>query len=350
MSTLRTFTSYGRGAGSARVRVFDWLDYLSLDATSETYLGTSNNSGRTLATHPWGVVQAEWRLRAATRNIADATTLISRQASPLSAGRLEATLLSKAARGIYDFDDALGLSPAGGTASLSSKQRVWTNSVRAADIVIAGNANLAEQALRLNDNVVIIPSCVDPAQYERKTTYEISRVPRALWIGSPSTESYLKTISTSLLALHASHGLRLTVISAGDASLGALDIMIDRKDWSPHGFGDDIRQADFGVMPLVDNEWARGKCAYKLLQYGAAGLPMIGSPVGANAEVLTHAGAGAPSTTDEWIAEMERMIDASPDSRAAQGELALHTVAEKYSFSAWAPTWARTVGVAAPRE
>lgn len=347
MIALKTYTSYGRGAGSARVRVFDWIDYLSLDAASETYLGTSNNSLRTLANSPVSVVRAESRLRKATREISRDTVLISRQASPFSNGRIEEMILEKSARGVYDFDDALVHSPTRGASSIWSKRRVWSRAVGAADVVIAGNSYLADQASSLSDNVVVIPSCVNPTEYERKISYDIGDVPRAVWMGSPSSEHYLATISDALLAMHASSGLRLTVVSAGEAELGALDVMTDRRDWTPHGFGQELRQADFGVMPLIDSEWARGKCAYKLLQYGAAGLPILGSPVGANSAVLSRADAGAPSTTDEWVFEMETLLNDSPASRAARGERAYRTVVDEYSFSAWSSAWTEAVGVTA---
>ncbi|MEV8252599.1 hypothetical protein AB0O95_01390 [Rhodoglobus sp. NPDC076762] len=301
---------------------------------------------QTLARQPLKTLKAEFRLRRAAASRTNETVLISRQASPLSNGHIERELLSKAARGVYDFDDALGTIQRTSSRSAWSKQRVWMQSVSAADVVIAGNTYLADQASQHSQNVVVIPSCVDPGDYTTKADYSIAGAPRAMWIGSPSTEQYLSTISEALLTVHQSTGLRLTVISAGNSSLGPLDVMVDRKNWTRSTFGEDVSHADFGIMPLIDDEWTRGKCAYKLLQYGAAGLPVFGSPIGANAEVLARAGAGGPTSTEEWVFELESLIHESSAARAEKGSRARQTVVAHYSFAAWAAKWAESVGYA----
>ena len=49
-----------------------------------------------------------------------------------------------------------------------------------------------------------------------------------------------------------------------------------------------LREVDIGLMPLPDNAWTRGKCAYKALQYMAAGIPVVADDVGVSAEVIGH--------------------------------------------------------------
>lgn len=344
-TSLRTITSYGKRAGSARVRVFDWLDWLDLTAQSETYLDGASNSPGVLARAPHRLLTAEWRLRRLARSIDDETLLLSRQASPFSNGSIEARLLGNAARGVYDFDDALMFSPGGRLDRLWSKRQVWRRSVLAADVVIAGNDFLADEASRLNNDVVVVPSCVNPGDYVRKHSYEVGSVPRALWLGSPSTESYLELVAAPLLALHHSSGLRLTVISAGEAELGTLGPMVDRRAWSPSTFAAELSTADFGIMPLDDTEWTRGKCAYKLLQYGASGLPMIGSPVGANSSVLDAADGLAATTDDDWVGAMETILQEPVARRASRGAAGREAVISGYSFAAWESTFRSALGL-----
>ncbi len=341
MSRLVTVTSYGRAGGSARVRVFDWLTWLGLDADSETYAGTSDNGAATILRHASAALAAEWRLRRLPARLGDSTVLLSRQASPFSRGGLEQALLRAAVRGVYDFDDALYLPEA--DSRRSHKSQVWRAAVITASCVIAGNETLAEHASELNPNVVVIPSCVDPGDYERKQTYGCLGPPRAVWIGSPSTEVYLRDIAGALLRVHRSRGLRLTLISAGRAPLGELDDMVDRVPWQLDTFASELANADLGVMPLPDTAWTRGKCAYKLLQYAAAGLPLIGSPVGANREVLRQAGGLSPVTEDDWGSALEELIDESDAQRAKRGNEAWIAVSRGFSFQAWQEPWLRVL-------
>ena len=341
MSRLVTVSTYGRTGGSARVRVFDWLDWLGIEAESETYAGTSDNAPSTILRHASAALHAEWRLRRLVPRVGGRTLLLSRQASPFSRGGLERSLLTAAGSGVYDFDDALYLADAG--SGWSQKSRVWQAAVCAASSVIAGNETLADHASDLNPNVVVIPSCVDPGDYERKHTYECLGPPRAVWIGSPSTEVYLRDIAEALLRIHRSRGLRLTLISAGSAPLGELDDMVDRVPWQLDTFASELANADLGVMPLPDTAWTRGKCAYKLLQYAAAGLPLIGSPVGANREVLRQAGGLAPVTEDDWSSALEELIDESDAQRANRGDEAWIAVSRGFSFQAWQEPWRRVL-------
>ncbi|WP_312675644.1 hypothetical protein [Microbacterium sp.] len=337
MTALHTYTSYGRAAGSARVRVFDWLDRVDVPAISHSYLDGANNSPRTLLRDPRRVLAAESALRRAS--VRDATVLVSRQASPLSRGGVEARLLRRAATGVYDFDDALYLDRRGPF----PKASIWRAAVSAADRVIAGNATLAEEASRLNRDVLVIPSCVDPDQYTRKTDFAAQETPRAVWIGSPATERYLGDIAPALLRAHTELGMRLTVISAGRASLGPLDALVDRVEWSPLTFGSALATADIGLMPTPDTPWARGKCGYKLLQYGAAALPMIGDPVGVNAEILQRADGLAPRTAGEWTDALLGFFGESAQRHRDRGNAGQRAVVEHYSFSAWEPVWRQAV-------
>lgn len=346
-SRLLAVTSYGPSAGSARVRVFDWLDWLRVDARVERYTDGSSNAPGTLLRRPGAVLGAEWRLRFGLSGY-DGPVLLSRQASPLSSGEVEARILGSASHGAYDFDDALYLARGAGGGRLFSKSIIWRRSVESADVVIAGNAILAERASALNANTVVIPSCVDPDAYPIKQDYAIGSEPRGVWIGSPSTEKYLLDIAPALLEVNRSHGLRLTVISRGEAALGSLDPIVDRRPWSLGSFARELAKADFGVMPLRKDPWSAGKCAYKLLQYGAAGLPLIGSPVGANRDVLVKGRGLAPESVEQWADALRELIMERQAKRFERGRAARDTVVSAYSFRAWQEVWARTVGVAVP--
>ena len=100
-------------------------------------------------------------------------------------------------------------------------------------------------------------------------------------------------------------------------------------------------------MPLVDDPYSRGKCGYKLLQYAAAALPSVGSPVGANATVLADLGMRSARTTDEWYDTLASLVADSAEDRARLGSAARVNVARAYSFDAWEARWRRAMGLAA---
>lgn len=342
---LQMVLPYGSSGSSARVRGLDWLDHLGLSAEVHTYLGLPVNSPRLVLSKPVRATRAELGLRRLARQVGDETVFLVREASPFSRGAVESELLARAGRGVYDFDDALQVQAPGVVEHLFSKAVKWRRSVQAADVVVAGNDLLAEAATAAGAaDVRLIPSCVAPDQYRSRSEFNRDAGPRAIWLGSPATEEYLAQIADPLLAVHRSHGLRLSVISAGDRTLGALDQMVDRIAWTPKA-NDLIADHDFGLMPLPDDPWTRGKCAYKLLQYGAAGIAMIGSPVGANRAALAAMGGLAASTADQWRAALIELCTADAAELARLGRAGRSGVEQKYSFTSWAPAWRAAVGL-----
>jgi glycosyltransferase involved in cell wall biosynthesis len=341
MPPLVVVTPYGRDGGSSRVRVFDWLDHLGLPAEVHDYRGASANRPKTLMRQPFST----FRVESATRSLTTAgrRLLLSREASPFSAGRLEERLLRSADRGVYDVDDALFDDPGAGVRRVLSKRATWARAVAAADVVVAGNDYLAERAARTARQVVVVPSCVEPDAYLPKTGYALGDPPRLVWVGSPSTEAYLLGIAPSLLEVHRRTGARLRLVSAGAASVGPLDAMVDRVPWSLDAVGTALAEADVAIGPLTDSPYARGKCAYKLLQYAAAGLPMVASPVGANAGALELFGGLAERSASGWTEALVGLISAGDDVRSRLGAIARRSVAAHYSFARWAPTWRAAV-------
>ncbi|WP_405920557.1 glycosyltransferase [Streptomyces longwoodensis] len=333
-------TPYGRRAGSSRVRVFGWLDRVDAEFTVGSYLSLADASPARLARHPLAVARAEARLAALARS-RPRRLLLHREASPLSRGWWEERLLAGAEFAVYDFDDALMWDHGeGGTlrrfAPKSAKTRL---AVRRADRVVAGNAVLADWAARHQRDVVVVPSCVDLADYEPKSRYALHDPPRLGWIGSRGNEAYLLSIAAALTEVHRRTGARLTLVGTTAPTLGALEAIIDRVPWSTATQRTALAGMDVGLMPLPDTPYSRGKCGYKLLQYAAVGLPAVAGPAGVNAELLARFGMPAPRTPDEWTDALLGLLGAHPDTRARTGRAARATTARAYSYDAWLPAW-----------
>ena len=336
-------SSYGPAGASSRVRVLDWLRFLGLEAEVWNYIGTSNVRPRTLVRHPLEVIGAEVHLRQLSRRPPPERLFLSRSMGPFTGGRIEARLLRRAGWGVYDFDDAIFAADRTGIHKLFGQAAGWAPAVENADLVIAGNSYLAEAAADLNSNVEVIPSCVDPSAYPQKRDYAIGAVPRLIWMGSPSTEGYLEAIAPALLEVHRVTGARLTVVSAGERPLGDLDSMTDRVAWRGTATDALLADADCGIMPLPDTPFTRGKCAYKLLQYGAAALPAVASPIGVNAQVLRDLQGFSATDADSWVDAVLALLQEPESARRARGVAARRAVEDGYSFTAWRPAFLRAL-------
>ena len=104
-------------------------------------------------------------------------------------------------------------------------------------------------------------------------------------------------------------------------------LAVEQRRWSLHGQVPDLVSADIGLAPLPDNRYTRGKCGFKILQYAAAGLPSVASPVGVNAEHVQHGATGfhAESSVD-WVEKLTQLIE-DPPLRIRMGQAAQESVA-----------------------
>jgi glycosyltransferase involved in cell wall biosynthesis len=334
---------YGARNAGVRARALTWLARLGLAPELVSYLGGNEAGASALSRSPVRAGSSEWRLRRLVRR-QPGVLLLSREASPLSKGSIEERLLGGAGRGVYDLDDALYADVRGRAfEALFSKSAKVARAARASDVVVVGNEDLAGWASALHRDVHIVPTCVEPSDYELKEDYEVADAPRLVWMGTPSGETYLRDIAPSLLEVNRRTGARLTIVGAGAQSLGALAGMTDRVDWSLDFAHTGLQSFDIGLMPLRDSRYERGKCAYKLLEYGAAGLPFVGSPVGANAAILKRSGAPAPVTSRDWVDALLGILELTAEDRNEQATSQLQVIEESYSFDRWMTRWRTAV-------
>lgn len=342
---VHAVSSYGPTASSTRVRLNDWFRFLEVDAIHHDYAGLNNNRPASVAASFSAVTSAELSLR--RLDLSGERVILSREASPFSAGGIEERLLRDAAHGVYDFDDALfdDLSPVRRLLRTRDKCRRATE---AADVVIAGNDHLANWAEQYSNDVRVIPSCVDPRDYEPKTSWSINAdAPVLIWLGSPATEHFVAQIATALLETNRRTGAMLVLISGpqNNPDLAPLEEMIRRIPWNIATFASAMAQADVAIAPLDDTPYSRGKSAYKLLQYAAAGLPIVGSPVGANQLALERFKGLEAHSLDDWSQALLQVVTDAPALREVRARAGLSAVATHYSFGAWEAQWCKAAGV-----
>ena len=269
-----------------------------------------------------------WELRSALRE-ASAVVLVKFKVTPP-----EAWLLRRFARHLaLDLDDAIYVGkPRGPLADAEDswwRRAKFAATCRAMDLIIAGNRHLAEAVRSYGVHVEIVPTPLDYERY-RQSTPDAARALRLVWIGLPENLIHLEPLKPVIARLQATWPeLKLRVVCSRFPEWG--DSVVERVQWSPESEVPALASADIGLMPLSDNEWTRGKCAFKLLQYMAAALPCVASPVGANSELITHEYNGFLATTaGEWYEALYRLL-ASSELRTSVGMRGLAHVRTHYS-------------------
>jgi glycosyltransferase involved in cell wall biosynthesis len=247
-------------------------------------------------------------------------------------------------RVVVDFDDAfhVGYEQHRNPAVRALLGPKISRVVGASRHVIVANGTLAAWAERLNPSVTLIANAIDLRRYPAgPRPAGGDGIPTIVWIGTPVTAPYLRLVEGPLRALRERHPFRLKVIGAPDFRMEGVDVVA--RPWSEATEVEELAGSDIGIMPLPDDDWARGKSALKLLQYMAAGIAAMGSAVGANCEVVDHGANGLLARgPEEWTAGLARLIE-DPAGRARMAAAGRASVEEHHSLQASAPRFVEVI-------
>ena len=263
-----------------------------------------------------------------------------REAIPLGPPLIERAIARRGVPIVYDFDDAIFL-PAVSEANrsisfLKDPGRVAQILKLSAEVVV-GNEFLAAFARQHTPNVTVIPTAVDTTRFIPRTAEPAG--PRELvvgWIGSPTTFPYLEALAPLLARVAERQPFTLKVSGAGRPvrfpGVNVVDV-----PWSLDQEVTLFNSCDAGVYPLTDDDWARGKCGFKAIQFMACGVPVVAAAVGVNREIIEDGRngflAGNPA---EWAEKLERLL-VDADLRRRFAVAGRETIEERYSLRVTAP-------------
>lgn len=262
---------------------------------------------------------------------------IHREASPIGPPVFEwiiAKVLGK--KIIYDFDDAIWI-PNTSEANKIVASIKWYHKVgsicRWAHKISCGNAYLRDYARQFNTNAVVNPTAIDTVNLHNRVRDQ--RAPGRLvigWTGTHSTLKYLEQVVPVLAELETRYDFEFRVISNQPPTLPLRSLRF--QPWQKDTEIEDLAGLHIGLMPLEDDLWAKGKCAFKALQYMALGIPALVSPVGMNTEVVESGRNGyVCATLTDWQQALETLMQ-DPELRIRLGEAARTTIVERYSVLA----------------
>lgn len=239
---------------------------------------------------------------------------------------------------IYDFDDSIWLNDTSdGNSNLSwMKNPSKTKRIcKLADKVIVGNDYLAQYALQYNNNVEVIPTTIDLNYHNRKNVDYNKKSICIGWTGTSTTLKHFQKIEPILEQLKEDFGDRISFKLICDTDYKNDNLNLRSTKWNVRTEIKDLSDIDIGIMPLPNDEWSKGKCGFKGLQYMALGIPTIMSPVGVNNEIITDGKNGYLAKDNiDWHTKISCLIT-SAELRSRLGQNGHKTVKERYSVEAF---------------
>lgn len=268
---------------------------------------------------------------------ADHPVIVQRLSIP-NWGYPETNLAKRNQKMIIDFDDAI---------FLDSRQRecrrrrlALEEVFRSARHVVAGNEWLAEN-VPVGCDVSVIPTCIDtdlyvPVDARRRTEAERLSIG---WIGTSTNFRHLEQLVEPMTRVRAHcPGVKFKICSDVKSKDLFDRLQAEFIPWSADREVEILQSFDIGLMPLADEDWCRGKCAFKLIQYLAVGIPSVCSPVGMNREVVTDGDNGYFACNGNWGDPLISLLD-SAEIRVRMGQRARETAETRFALRSAADSY-----------
>ena len=323
-----------------RFRIEQWEPYLLEDGISLDYFSFADEKLVSVLPREGKFAEKVWRLsKAFVQRVFTLRVLFNYDAIYLFRGAamvgpaiLERLMKLTGRPIVFDFDDAIFLSHTANANRFFGwlKFAGKTSSIcRLSSAVTVGNTWLSEWSRQHNENTFVVPTGIDTDAYQPLDRAENKKLIVG-WAGSSTSQYHLELFEPTLVKLLERHDVEIHVISNREPSFKS--IPYTWREWSPETEVREIGQFDIGIMPNPDDEWSKGKCALKALQYMSMAVPTICTDIGANREVIQNGENGLlAKSEEEWLTELERLI-LDPALRKQIGSAARQTVVEKYSM------------------
>jgi len=211
---------------------------------------------------------------------------------------------------VYDFDDAIWIPNYSEANSFFSFLKGYSNVKRICRMawkVSCGNEYLCLFAKQYNESVVYNPTTIDTINLHNKQKDQSEKPFVIGWTGSHSTVRYLNELLPVLEELEKRYEFEFRVISDLPPEMELKSLKFVK--WKKETEIEDLLFFNVGVMPLLDDKWAKGKCGFKALQYMSLGIPALVSPVGVNTKVVDDKINGfICKTSEDWKRALEELM------------------------------------------
>ena len=248
---------------------------------------------------------------------------------------------------IFDFDDAIFACPTSVDPHLfdaECNEKKIGNVLKKCRHIVTGNSYLSQFTKKYNSHITIIPTPVDhelfsPLQSKISDSWLEKKECKVIlgWVGKKENLIYLDTVKEAFQEISnmRQNLIILKIVCDRPYFIKGVDVL--NQPWDIKKEVDNLRSIDIGLMPLIDDEWSRGKCCFKAIQFMSLGIPVVISPVGANKEVISHGKNGyLANTREEWIKYLLYLID-DEKKRKELGSAGREFVIAKYTYEVTTP-------------
>lgn len=305
MKKLSIFTRYDKLGASSRYRYFMYEKYLSKVGYDlgyyyfydDAYLRALYAGRRKLCALPQAWLRRLRDLRHSAKNL-----LIEYELFPFLPYWFDRMFLKNRSY-VVNFDDNVWEKYAKIPWLRNKFNRIVAN---AAGVIVA-NDFLYYKTIQLNSNVIKIPTVPNALLYNSdQPKFEKFTL---VWIGTPVTYRFVEEHAEVLRTIDSAVEFELLVIAS--STLKKIPgVHMRCVDWSPEVEIELLCRSHVGIMPLTDDSFAHGKSSFKIIQYFAAGLPAVASPIGENREVVKNGQNGfLPSSPEEWVTAIKKLSD-----------------------------------------
>ena len=257
--------------------------------------------------------------------------VVHREAILLGVDWIERVLVHRAPT-VFDFDDAVWLP----NVSAANRRLQFLKGFTKVDRILgmvssvsAGCDYLADRARAVNRHVVVVPTSIDLDLYGTPRKHADVDVLTVGWTGSVTSSEYLKLAERGLQLAAKRVAMKVVLLGAPlDYKIPGVDT--ENVPWSPATETPTIRRFDIGIKPAPREDWARGKCPMKDIQYMALGIPCVATRFGTALESIEDGVNGFLCDTDEdWVTSIAKLRDLK--LRIEMGAKARRVVEDRYS-------------------
>lgn len=208
--------------------------------------------------------------------------------------------------------------------------------IKHSSAVITGSPYLTRYALNYNKNVFEIPTSIDFDRYFNSSTKKQNTEKFIIgWIGSKTTSKNLLFLIPTFNDLkNMGYNFQINLIGFDEElKENFKNLPVKFIDWKKETEIKEVSLFSVGIMPLENNLFNKGKCAFKLIQYMACGIPTISSKFEANIKVDRNNDNFFANTQNDWKQVFQEIFK-NKNKLEAIGERNKQVIKEHYSIQA----------------